>query len=88
MANVSPLSSTRVRSSASADEARALARALKLDPTPQQRIRLRLTLGEKLLANGQTNAAIASWQEFLREAPGYPGANDIQNRIDALKNKP
>jgi uncharacterized protein (TIGR03790 family) len=62
-------------------------RALKLNPTPQQRIRIRLTLGEKLLANSQTADAIANWQQLLSESPGYPGAADIQSRIDALKQK-
>lgn len=59
-------------------------RALTLNPTPEQRIRLRLTLGEKLLANGQTKEAVANWQQLILEAPGYPGDNAIQSRMDSI----
>ena len=63
-------------------------RALKLNTTPQQHIRLRLLLGEKLLANGRTQEAVANWQQLLFEAPGYPGDDEIQQRIDSILLKP
>ncbi len=62
-------------------------RALKLNPSPQQRIRLRLTLGEKLLEQGRTAEAIDDYKQLLAEAPDYPGHDSILNTITSLQKK-
>ncbi len=50
----------------------ALQQALKLDPTPQQRIRLILVLGSRLSDLGRTLEAYQTYQAFLVLAPDYP----------------
>ena len=42
--------------------------ALKLDPTPQQRLRLRLSLGDKLMALDRNEDALANYQKLIQEA--------------------
>ena len=59
--------------------------ALKLDPSPQQRIRIRLVLGEKLLAEGRKTEAIANDQKLLAEAPDYPGKARIEEELKTLQ---
>jgi uncharacterized protein (TIGR03790 family) len=59
--------------------------ALKLNPSPQQRIRLRLTLGEKLAAQDSDAEAVKNYQALLAEAPDYPGKNDIEEIIQSLR---
>jgi tetratricopeptide (TPR) repeat protein len=63
-------------------------RALKLDPTPQQRVRLRLTLGEKLIAVSRKDEARANYQSLLAEMPAYADAEVIRQKITALEVKP
>jgi tetratricopeptide (TPR) repeat protein len=63
-------------------------RALKLDPSPEQLIRIRLTLGEKLLAANREVDAIDNYKKLLEEAPDYPGKNSIEEKIAALEQKP
>jgi uncharacterized protein (TIGR03790 family) len=46
--------------------------ALKLDCSPQQKVRLLLTLGEKLTVLGREAEAYAAYQELLAEHPEYP----------------
>jgi tetratricopeptide (TPR) repeat protein len=60
-------------------------KALKLDPSPQQRIRIRLVLGEKLLAQGRKTEAMANDQKLLAEAPDYPGKARIEEEIKTLQ---
>jgi uncharacterized protein (TIGR03790 family) len=62
-------------------------RALKLSPTPQQRVRLRLTLGEKLLASGRREEAGDNYQKLLTELPDYADAENIRERINRLAGK-
>lgn len=59
----------------------AYERALKLDPTPQQRLRLRLTLGEKLLAAKRTEDARHNYEKLLEEMPDYSDAAVIRQKI-------
>ena len=61
--------------------------ALKLDPSPQQRIRLRRLLGEKLLAQGREADAVDNYQQLLAEAPDYPGKPQIVEQLLALEQK-
>src|SRR5262249_13360304 len=46
--------------------------ALNLKCSPQQKVRLWLTLGEKLAAKGQEPEAYGAYQELLAEHPEYP----------------
>jgi uncharacterized protein (TIGR03790 family) len=62
-------------------------KALKLNPSPQQKIRLRLALGEKLQAQGREIEAFADYKDLLEEAPDYPGKNSIEEKIKALQQK-
>jgi len=59
-------------------------KALKLNPTPQQRIRIRRTLETKLLAGGQRAAAIDDDQKLLAESPQYPGRPQIEAELKDL----
>lgn len=69
-------------------------RALALNPSPQERLRLRLTLGERLptLAteekdfNGEA-AAYEDYQALLRECPDYPDKLGIYQKILPLARK-
>jgi uncharacterized protein (TIGR03790 family) len=58
--------------------------ALKLNPSPQQRLRLRRTLGEKLLAAGRRADAIENDEKSLAEAPDYIDRSQIEAELKAL----
>ena len=62
-------------------------RALKLNPSPEQRIRLRLTLGEKLLAMGRDTEAMENYEKLTADSPDYPGRSDIENTLAMLRQK-
>ena len=64
---------------------RARQSALQLQPSPQQRLRLRLDLGEKLLAADRAPEAIANYRKLLEEAPGWPGLPALAEKIAALE---
>jgi tetratricopeptide (TPR) repeat protein len=59
--------------------------ALKLNPSPEQHIRLRLTLGDKLQAQNRDADAIDNYQKLLAESPDYPGREFIVNTLAALQ---
>lgn len=59
-------------------------RALKLDPSPQQRLRLHLALGEKLIAAKRSDEAREQYEQLLQENPAYPDALTIRQKISAL----
>lgn len=61
--------------------------ALKLNPSPEQRIRIRLTLGDKLLEQGRNAEAEKDWRQLLAEAPDYPGKPAIEEKLKALEEK-
>ena len=61
--------------------------ALKLNPSPEQRIRLRVTLGEKLQAQGRDAEAVENYQKLIDESPDYPGKEFIVNTLAALAQK-
>jgi tetratricopeptide (TPR) repeat protein len=61
--------------------------ALKLKTSPEQRIRLRLTLGEKLQAQDRGDEAVDNYQQLLVESPDYPGRQFIENTLAALRQK-
>jgi uncharacterized protein (TIGR03790 family) len=61
--------------------------ALTLNPSPQQRIRLRLTLAEKLLAQGRDAEAMDDYNKLISEASDYPGKNSVMEKLSALEQK-
>lgn len=61
--------------------------ALQLDPSPQQRIRLLLTLGEKFLAQDRTQDAYEDYQKLLHEFPDYPDKLAICRKLLSLAQK-
>ena len=61
--------------------------ALGLDPTPQQRVRLRLTLAEKLLALDRQPEAYAEYQKLLDERPDYPDQLGLYRKLLPLSQK-
>jgi uncharacterized protein (TIGR03790 family) len=63
-------------------------RALTRNPSPEQRIRIRRTLGEKLLAQNREADAIENYKQLLQESPDYPGKPAIEARLAALEQKP
>lgn len=56
--------------------------ALKLNPSPEQRIRLRLALGEKLQAQARDAEAAEDYKKLLEESPDYPGRNLIEDKLN------
>ncbi len=61
--------------------------ALKLNPSPEQRIRLRLTLGDKLTAQGRDAETIGNDRQLLTESPDYPGRGIIEEKLKMLEQK-
>jgi uncharacterized protein (TIGR03790 family) len=68
-------------------------KALQLDPSPQQRVRLRLTLGEKLMAVSQSEdknkykEALENYTEMLRENPDYPNKLAVYQKLLPIAQK-
>jgi tetratricopeptide (TPR) repeat protein len=63
------------------------AHALGLDPSPQQRIRLLLTLAEKLPALDRPQEACEDYQKLLQEFPDYPDKLTIYRKLLPLAQK-
>jgi uncharacterized protein (TIGR03790 family) len=61
--------------------------ALRLNPSPEQRIRIRLTLGGKLAAADRTTDAIDNYKQLLKESPDYPGKSSVEEKSTALEQK-
>lgn len=61
--------------------------ALKLKPSPQQRLRIRLTLAEKLIAQDQLAEARQNYKALLAEMPDYAGKSTIEDKIQSLEQK-
>jgi tetratricopeptide (TPR) repeat protein len=64
---------------------RAYRQALDLNPSPQQRLRLRLALGEQLLLQNRDEEARDNYRKLLEENPAYAGRPDIANKLDAIE---
>ena len=62
--------------------------ALTRAPSPEERIRLRLELGEKLLEQNREADAVENYKQLLKEAPDYPGKPKIEAKLAALEPKP
>ena len=67
--------------------AHAYIEALKLQPSPQQRIRLELTLGEKLVALDREAEAYECYQKLLQENPAYPDKVAVLHKLLGLAQK-
>jgi len=61
--------------------------ALKLNPSLQQRIRLRLTLGTDLTTQNRAAEAADDYRQLLREAPDYPDKAKIEDLLVQLEPK-
>jgi uncharacterized protein (TIGR03790 family) len=61
--------------------------ALNLNPSPEQRLRLRLALGDKLQTQGRDAEAADDYQKLLAESSGYSGKDFILNTLAALQQK-
>ena len=61
--------------------------ALKLEPSPQQRLRLLLTLGEKLVALERDEEAYENYRRLLQEFPDYPGKLAVYQRLLPIAQK-
>jgi uncharacterized protein (TIGR03790 family) len=66
----------------------AYERALTLNPSPEQRIRIRLMLAEKLQAQNFNAAARRVYQKLLEESPDYPGRGAMEDKIRSLGQTP
>jgi tetratricopeptide (TPR) repeat protein len=62
--------------------------ALTRNPSPEQRIRIQLTLGEKLAAAGHDADAMENYKQLLKESPDYPGKSAVEEKLAVLKQKP
>ncbi len=65
----------------------AFSNALKLNPSPQQKIRLRLALGAKLIALDRRAEAGDDLIKLLQENPGYPDKLGIYRKLLELAQK-
>jgi tetratricopeptide (TPR) repeat protein len=61
--------------------------ALKLKPSPQQKIRLLLNLGELQTQLGQHQAALDAYKQLIKDVPDYPGAAAIYQHLASLADK-
>ncbi|HWV99037.1 MAG TPA: TIGR03790 family protein [Candidatus Acidoferrum sp.] len=61
--------------------------ALKLEPSPQQRVRLLLGLGERLLAQDRAAESYDAYQRLLQECPGYPDKASVYQKLLPLAEK-
>ena len=61
--------------------------ALNLNPSHEQRLRIRLTLGEKLRAQSRDAEAVENYQKLLAESPDYPGRESVVNTLSELQQK-
>jgi tetratricopeptide (TPR) repeat protein len=62
-------------------------RALTLEPSPQQRVRLRLALAEKLTSLNRNQEAVDNLAKILQENPDYPAPLEIYKKLLPLAQK-
>ncbi len=65
----------------------AYASALKLDPSPLQRVKIRLALADKLAELNQTREAAADLRALLNEDPDYPGRPAVERKLQDLSTR-
>jgi uncharacterized protein (TIGR03790 family) len=62
-------------------------RALTLNPSPQQKIRLHRVLAEKLLAENRSADAAENLREFISDSPDYSDLSTIREQLKQLEEK-
>lgn len=62
-------------------------RALTMQPTPQQRVRLLVAVAQTQTSAKHDSDAIATWRQLLREVPDYPNSLNVHRRLLALARK-
>jgi tetratricopeptide (TPR) repeat protein len=62
-------------------------RALTLNPSPQQKIRLHQILAEKLLAENRITDAAENLRQFITDSPDYPDLPAIRDQLKFLEEK-
>ena len=62
-------------------------RALKQEPSPQQKVRLFLTMAERLAGAQQEQEAAEVYRRFLKEVPDYPDTAGVKQKLAALEEK-
>jgi len=70
-----------------ASSVHAYEEALNLNPSPQQRIRVTLELGEKLRALNKEEEAYDFYVALLKDCPDYPNKRDIVQKLLPLARK-
>ncbi|MDB6121949.1 MAG: hypothetical protein JWQ71_942 [Pedosphaera sp.] len=70
-----------------ASSAHALQEALKLDPSPQQRIRIMLTLADHLIPLHQEQEAYEVYLQFMKQFPDYADQLAIYKQLLSLAEK-
>ena len=60
-------------------------RALKLNPSTHQRIRLHLILGDRLMSAGRFTEAADNWRQFIADSPNYPAVAVIREKLKQLE---
>ena len=70
-----------------AECANALQQVLKLNPSPQQRVRVTLTLGVRLTALGRTQQAYDLFRQFLKQSQDYPDQLNVYRHLRDLATK-
>jgi uncharacterized protein (TIGR03790 family) len=63
-------------------------RALGMNPSPQQRIRLRLTIGTRLTEQNRIPEACADYRQLLQEVPDYAGRSTVEDTLKQLQGNP
>ncbi len=65
----------------------AYGKALRLKPSPQQKIRLLLTIGQQQSLLGRPEEALNAYQQLVTDVPDYPDAARIYRELTALARK-
>ena len=61
--------------------------ALKLKPSPQQKLRLLMIVGDLQAAAGNSQAAVDAYKQILADIPDYPNASLVYQRLAELSRK-
>ncbi len=65
----------------------AAEQALKLNPSPQQRVRISLALAQRLTEAKRYREACDVYRKFLKDCADYPDIDSVRQRLDDLSQK-